>query len=265
MFPHQNASPSGSSRQVNKVAKRALAYLAATQRESMIASSDISASPEAAPLVARLYAATTSQNKDALGRAVAEILKAGVSVQEMTAHLLPAVASQLGQDWESDTVSISIVTIGCARLQTEVRQLEAYATHNSITQHAQRMKCLVVVPEGAQHTLGAVVLATELRQAGSYVQLSVGGNTEEMVRLAGATPYDVIMISAAVGQELAPLRALVAALRPACPASKIVLGGGLLGQHATLATLVRVDIVTNNWKEALLLSAQGVSHGQKAL
>ena len=236
-----------------------MALLAATGRENTITSSDIPALQDSVPLVARLYGAATSESRDALGVMVSDILRKGASVQQMTSHLLPAVARQLGKDWEKDTASFGKVTIGCARLQAAVRQLEGYATQNSMTHQAQQMNCLGAVPEGAQHTLGAVVLATQLRQAGSHVQLSVGATTLEMTRLARATPYDLTMISAAVGQDLHALRALAEALREAAPKTRIIVGGGLLEQHADLAQKVGADFVTNNWKEALLFSTQGVS------
>ena len=194
-----------------------------------------------------------------------DILKAGASVQRMTSQLVPDVARQLGKDWENDAASFGKVTIGCARLQSAVRQLEGYATQNSMTHQAQQMNCLVVVPEGAQHTLGAVVLATQLRQAGAYVQLAVGATTLEMTRLARATPYDLAMISASVGQDLPALRVLAEALREAAPATRIVVGGGLLEHHADLAPKVAADLVTNNWKAALLLRTQGVSPGATSL
>lgn len=265
LFLHKNAFPSNTSVEVDKIAKRALALLAATGREKTITSSDIPALTDSVPLVARLYGAATSESRDALGVVVSDILRNGASVQQMTSQLVPAVARQLGKDWENDTASFGKVTIGCARLQSAVRQLEGYATQNSMTHQAQRMNCLVVVPEGAQHTLGAVVLATQLRQAGSHVQLSVGSSTAEMTRLARLTPYEIIMISASLGQDLQAVRALVEALREAAPTSQLVVGGGLLEQHVDLERKLGVDLVTNNWKEALLLSGRGVSTGDAGL
>lgn len=260
LYLHQKAFPSNRSVEVDKIAKRALALLAATQRESSITSSDITALPDSAPLVARLYEAATSDSRDALDVAVKDILKSGISIQHVTSLLVPAVARQLGKDWENDTASFGKVTIACARLQSAVRRLEGYATQNSMTQQARRLNCLVVVPEGAQHTLGAVVLATQLRQAGSHVQLSVGSSTQEMTRLARAASYDITMISASIGQDLHALRVLVDAMREAASATRIVVGGGLLEHHADLERIVGADLVTNNWKEALLLGTQGVSH-----
>ena len=261
LYLHQNAFPSNRSVEVDTIAKRALALLAATQRESSITSSDIMALPDSAPLVARLYEAATSNSRDALDAVVKDVLKAGISVQHITSLLVPAVARQLGKDWENDTASFGMVTIACARLQAAVRRLEGYATQNSMTQQAQLLNCLVVVPEGAQHTLGAVVLATQLRQAGSHVQLAVGSSTKEMTRLARTTSYDIAMISASIGQDLHALRALVDALREAASATRIVVGGALLEHHADLERKVGADLVTNNWKEALLLSMEGVSLG----
>ena len=265
LYSQQNAFSLRPSEEVELIASRALAVLAATQRENSITSSDIIAPRDSAPLVARLYEAAISESRDALGVVVADILRAGASIQQMTSQLVPAVARQLGIDWENDTASFGKVTIGCARLQSTVRQLEGYATRNSMTHQAQRLNCLVVVPEAAQHTLGAVVLATQLRQAGSHVQLSVGSSTAEMTRLARATPYQTIMISASLGQDLQAVRTLVEALRDAAPTSQLVIGGGLLEQHVDLERKLGVDLVTNNWKEALLLSGQGVSSGDAGL
>lgn len=262
---HQNEFPSDPSVEVDKIAKRALTLLARTGLQDIVIRSEKPTVLDAGPLVERLYQAAVSQSRDALGVAVKETLSDGASMQEMTSLLVPRVVYRLGKEWEEDTTSFGVVTIACARLQAAVRQLESYAVQNSMTFYAQRLNCLVVVPVGAQHTLGAVILSTQLRQAGSHVQLAVGSSMDEMSQLARAAAYDTVMISASIGQDVPALRALVEALRSAAKDAKIIIGGGVLEQHTDLARLTGADFVTNNWKEALNLSTQGVSRCYKAL
>jgi len=240
--------------EVDIVAVRALSLLAANTGNKAPSSSFKSLADHkdlTKMLTQRLYQASCDADRQKVITTIKEMQVSQASVSDIISILVPAAARKLGQDWVNDTASFGTVTIGCARLQACVHHLERNFAERPLRDSAHQSNCLVVVPEGAQHTLGAVVLAAELRQAGPHAQLALDVSPEKMARLVNDEHYDIVMISAALGQDIGTLRALVKAARTKDAHSKVIIGGSLLTSEKNLRKTTLSDAVTSDWQTAL--------------
>ena len=253
------------SNEVDSVAVRALGLLAANTGSKAPSSSfkSLADHPELTKLLTqRLYLASFSADRQNVMSAIKEMQIAEASVSDIISILVPAAARKLGQDWINDTASFGAVTIGCARLQACVHHLERNFAERPLKDRAHETNCLVVVPQGAQHTLGAVVLAAELRQAGPHAQLALDVSPEKMARLVNDEHFDVVMISAALGQNIETLRALVSAARRKDDRSKVIIGGSLISSEKNLKKETLSDDVTSDWHTAVNLGTSGLQNAE---
>ncbi|MEM7525872.1 MAG: cobalamin B12-binding domain-containing protein [Pseudomonadota bacterium] len=183
---------------------------------------------------------------------------AGLTERDIVDRYIPEVADRLGEHWLNDTMTFADVTIGAARLQAMVRDVAADAAEPTL--HADAASALVVVRRGETHTLGAVVLATQLRRCGVAVRLSIGHPDEDVAAEARYGDYNLIAISASAGENLDSLRSLVKRLRKAAGgSSKIAVGGSVMDLELDLEEALHVDFATKNAVDALRRCDVGVS------
>ncbi len=197
----------------------------------------------------RLYEAAISQDRNLVWTTVRSMQDAGLCNQVIKSAFVPFVARQLGADWLADKATFAAVTIGCARLQAVVSRL---GDASPLVQDAGvRIRCLVIVPEGDQHTLGAVVLADQLRHRGAEPQLVLGISEAALARLVRSQAFDTVMISASQGRSIAHLRALVDSSRLKTRGPKVIIGGGILDQNVDLKAETGTDFLSGDVHEAL--------------
>jgi methanogenic corrinoid protein MtbC1 len=145
-----------------------------------------------------------------------QMLQAGVLTETIVDVYVPEVARRLGAAWMADRVSFVEVTIGAARLQSLAREL---LDEPSSQVSRRRGRVAVIVPRGEDHTLGAVVLGSQLRRLGYAVMLHLGDEVDRVVDSLRADRPGTVMISASHRDTLPAIAGLVAAARP-------VIGGG---------------------------------------
>ena len=133
--------------------------------------------------------------------------RAGVSAEDMADHFIPAVARSLGDLWCSDQLGFADVTIGVARLQAMLRDFgDTWSGDHGMNPDASTV--LLVVLDGAYHTLGAFVIAGQLRRKGLSVRVFLAANPENIAEACRMTQYDAVFISSNVGENLEKLRKL---------------------------------------------------------
>lgn len=247
MSQHQQVFRSDRSGDVSRIAFKALSILSIAKERS------VKQQVVALDFAPQLCAAVVSPDRALLGQVVKEIKEVGVSSQEIKTLLVPAVARRLGENWLGDSATFGDVTIGCARLQNLVRCLKT----NRLTRliHPANLitplNCLVIVPQGTQHTLGAVVLADHLRSAGAHVRMALGVDNVTAGRFAACQSPDAIMISAPAEANIGNLRQLIQKLRQKSASAKIILGGGVATERSDLALVTGSDYVSNEIHAAL--------------
>lgn len=115
---------------------------------------------------------------------------------------------------------------------------------------------LVLLPDGADHTLGASVLAGRLRRRGLSVRLLAGDPGKPLATTLRESRFDAVFLSASPSERLAHLRRLVDCVRLAARPAPIVLGGSILepGRDSTdLVAETGADHGTSDLDQALSL------------
>ncbi|MEM6276998.1 MAG: cobalamin B12-binding domain-containing protein [Pseudomonadota bacterium] len=172
---------------------------------------------------------------------------AGIRPATIIDRYLPEAARELGAAWCEDNMSFADVTIGSARLQSMLRDLRA----PQVTDPAA-LSVLIVVPQDAYHTLGATVVADQLRRLGVAPRTAMGIAPLDLAELVESHDFNAVMISAATSERLETLRELVNCVRAASRAPvPIIVGGTVTEKDTDIRTLTGADYVSNNPEEAL--------------
>lgn len=179
-----------------------------------------------------------------------KIRSAGVSREDLTDRYIPAVARELGNEWSEDLIGFAETTVGASRLQWLLRALEPPAPDPAKV--ADGPGVLVLVPAGEHHTIGAILLSTQLRRHGFCVNLMLEATAEDIVTRMREASLQSTMISTSPGPHLHDLPALVAASRRVMdPDAPVFVGGIAAGAVPNLKLLSGADHVTTDLNEAL--------------
>lgn len=228
---------------LDSLAGQALAQVAARVRAGR-------ADPDGSA-VERLYAAAIGADLRACAKVAGALIADGLPAERICDVHIPATARRMGEDWVNDELPFSTVTIGTARLQGLLRELDldlergaGHAAGGGIG------TVLLVVAPGADHTLGALVLASQLRRRGLSVRLSLGEAPEAMVGAMAGAHFDGVFLSATLAACLPPLAQAVAAIRAAMPVPPpLILGGALVaagGGEAAWDAATATDDMTDS-------------------
>lgn len=255
MSQHQQAFLADDRNEVARVARHVLSILAKGEKRAPANSADrysLPASLHIETLAERLFSASIQGDPASFASTLSEVQSSGQLNDVLAYEMIPSVARQLGAAWVDDTISFADVTVGCARLQSALRQLPDNTPTDAVPYNGLRRRCLVAVPKGAQHTLGALVLAKQLRQVRQHVVVELEAEQSTLSPLADQQNFDVILISASSGECPNAMGGLVQTCREHWRASKLVIGGSLadLGKDVDA---MGADQVTQVWQEALNL------------
>lgn len=101
-------------------------------------------------------------------------------------------ARSLGDSWLDDSMSFVDVTIRSERLQGVVRRVDEMLMEQS---QVNGPSALILVAEAEQHTLGAFVLALQLRLAGFNAVVRVAPVAADLTVLLAANRFDLVLVS----------------------------------------------------------------------
>lgn len=179
-------------------------------------------------VLVHLREAALDPDQGACHRAVQTALAQGVSREDMADYYIPQLSIQMGAQWCADELGFVDVTIGVSRLQMMLRDLGSAWTADHLTK-ACASTVLLIVPQDAHHTLGALVLAGQLRRKGFSVCLNLGLNVNEITAKMQQTEFDAVFLSASQSEKLASLRKIVEVVKCSTPKPPpVVIGGGIL-------------------------------------
>jgi hypothetical protein len=203
-------------------------------------------------LVDQMIAAVSRPGSAEFDQLRPELRRARVSAAALADLYIPEIARRLGKAWEDDRMSFAEVTIGSSRLQAILREIGAGWVADSTVGGKGGRTLLLVVPAGEQHTLGAMVLAGQLRRRGISVCLKVGPGDEDLVQLLHTRSFDSAMLSVACVEKLASAAALAKTLkRETAGALPVALGGAAFLREGVVTIDCEADIQTSNIDEAL--------------
>ncbi len=214
--------------------------------------------PLASKHVERLKAAVLSPCSAECRSACSDIRSAGVSLDDLTDRYIPAVARTLGDEWSEDHVTFASTTVGVARLQWLVRLLEPAPADPRMA--ADVPGILILVPAGEQHTLGAILLSSQLRRRGFGVSLILEATVASVEPRMRKANLQATMISTSPGPHMSDLRALVDASRRVMKKNAPVLIGGTITKTSLdIKDLSGADHVATDIDDAIRLCALEIS------
>ncbi len=178
----------------------------------------------------RLYSAAIGTDPRACAEVARALIANGLSAVRICDVHIPATARRMGAAWDSDDLTFSAVTIGTARLQGLLRELDLGLERGGGRVVGGGLgSVLLVIAPGADHTLGALLLASQLRRKGLSVRLSMGEDPRTMAAAMADAHFDAVFLSATIAESLLFLIEAVASIRAVMPAPPpLVLGGAVV-------------------------------------
>ena len=204
-------------------------------------------------LISTLHQAALSADRNACSTALATALAKGVRREDIADFYIPEVARAMGDEWCADELGFAGVTIGVSRLQSMLRDLGPDWSGDKSADPAAP-SIMLLVPQEVYHTLGAMVLAGQLRRLGLSVRMMLGARPSEVAERIQRTKYDAVFISSSRGETLESLRRIVDVVKNATDQPPpVVIGGSLLEVETTenVTALTGADYATIRVYEAL--------------
>ena len=192
----------------------------------------------------RLEVAVLGTDRDAQQAVLSAMARAGISWAEISDIYVPTVARRLGDAWCDDTLSFAEVTIGSARLQGILRECGPEWSEE-VRSDPLAPNVLLIMPRQDNHTLGAMVVASQMRRARVSVRLCLGEHDAVVTDHVATKRFDAVLISASGSVRLETVRDLVKKIRLAArPVPPLVLGGTILDTDRDAKTITGVDHAT---------------------
>ena len=199
----------------------------------------------------RLFDASLNPKKAAVSAAIQELQAAGFLDFTLFSEIVPAAVCQLGLAWEEDALSFFAMTLGASRLQSALHGLSERKLPNGVSYLSKNLSLLIIVPEGTQHTLGAIILGKTLRCVGARVKLEMDVTANRVHQIGAGEHFDGVFISASARDSADKLNEIISNVRRNWNAAKVILGGGILSAQINLDAVTGTDYKTNDWKAAV--------------
>lgn len=200
----------------------------------------------------RLTAAMLDSDPKAFDAVRPELRRMKISNIELADSYFPHIARKLGADWADDTMSFANVSLGVARMQSILRQIGADRIEDD-GREAMTGRILLILPEGEQHSFGAMVLMGQMRRRGLSISLRIAPRAAELRLLLRQERFDGAMISVACREKLEICRSMVRTLKDTSRGSlRVAVGGSVFMTDADVPGVSGADIVTNDLEAALV-------------
>ena len=199
----------------------------------------------------RLVDASVDPKRSAVSNAIHELQAAGFSDFILFSEIIPAAVRQLGVAWEEDDLSFFSMTLSASRLQIAVQGLSETEVPAGISRLRKDLNLLIIVPEGTQHTLGAIILGKILRSIGARVKLEMDVTASRVHQIGASEQFDGVFISASANDSVEKLSEIISNVRCNWSTAKVILGGGILSAQINLDAVTGTDYKTNDWKAAV--------------
>lgn len=175
---------------------------------------------------------------------------------------VPTAARLLGDRWEDDKINFAQVTVGTMRLQSLLAEASSEAAlHAKPLQN--HLACLVLIPQGEQHFLGASVLAGQLRRLGCDVGMSYDEDFGSLSKRLVADMPDMILMTSARRETLESVSNTVQTVRNLTPQPPlVVVGGAMQVPTEDVTELTGADLVTNVAEEAVAFCVKRIKSQQ---
>jgi methanogenic corrinoid protein MtbC1 len=183
---------------------------------------------------------------------IAELLNLGMGVDSIVLELIPRIARKLGDQWVSDNLSFTEVTIATGRLQKLIYSLD-HLFQETRTHAPTAHSIFVSASPGSHHTLGPLILSNYFTWAGWNVHNESTPTQEGIQARVANQKLTAIAISVADYDQLDQLPVLIQSIRNKSlnPAIIVLTGGSLYNSDAMSFGHIKADIKSNTPEEAL--------------
>ena len=106
---------------------------------------------------------------------------------------------------------------------------------------SKKLSLLIIVPEGTQHTLGAIILGKTLRCVGARVKLEFCVTADRVHEIGAGEQFDGVFISASAQDSAEKLSEIIFNVRYNWRKTKVILGGGILNAQINLDAVTGTD------------------------
>jgi methylmalonyl-CoA mutase cobalamin-binding subunit len=130
--------------------------------------------------------------------------------ETVACRYVPEAARILGEKWLADEISFVDVTVGTERLHSIIREVDETMEE---PRGVLGPSALILVAEAEQHTLGAFVLALQLRAVGFSATVRVAPVASELTLLLAANRFNLALVSLGCSAALESAVGLVRTLR----------------------------------------------------
>lgn len=175
----------------------------------------------------------------------------GGTSDDLIDRMIPDLARQLGEEWSTDKLSFAEVAVGASRLQQTVRRHGARKEIDGLKSPIGQ-RVLLAVPEHEQHSLGALIVANQMRRLGILVHLALDCTLDQIRALVEGQNYLMVGLSLGSVHSLDQAHKFACSAREAGTNAPIVLGGVALAEHSNdLASQFEADFLAKDVREAL--------------
>jgi methanogenic corrinoid protein MtbC1 len=183
---------------------------------------------------------------------IAELLNLGMGVDSIVLELIPRIARKLGDQWVSDSLSFTEVTIATGRLQKLIYSLD-HLFQETRTNASTAHSILVTAAPGSHHTLGPLILSNYFTWAGWNVLSESTPSQRYIETTVASKSLTAIAVSVADYDQLDQLPELIQSIRSKSlnPAIIVLTGGSLYNSDALSFGHIKADIKSNTPEEAL--------------
>lgn len=184
--------------------------------------------------------------------------RAGIRDTDVADFYIPVVARRLGEGWVQDSLEFTEVSVALANLQAILHELDASWCMPERAPFGTLGEICVIVPEGVQHSLGASILAGQIRRAGYDVRLGIGLKLDEIAHFVSSPATMGVMVSASTFETLDFLSTVVKKVRLGNPWVPVLVGGNILECDVDICARIGTDLATSEWHSAIDYCAKRV-------
>ncbi|WP_298865065.1 B12-binding domain-containing protein [uncultured Sulfitobacter sp.] len=205
-----------------------------------------------------MQAALTQPNPKNITKILDDMRCSGIRDTDIADFYIPVVARRLGEGWVDDEMGFSQVTVGVSNLQAMLRTLDSSWCMPERAPFGTLGEICIIVPEGVQHSLGASILAGQMRRAGYDVHLGCDLPLDQIAQFVSSPATVGVMLSASPWEPLDFLTAVVKKVRDGNPWVPVLVGGSVLERECDVSAVIGADHAMNDWQAALSFCAQRV-------
>jgi methanogenic corrinoid protein MtbC1 len=168
--------------------------------------------------------------------------------------VIPAAIKALHDLWEQDEISFLDVT----RATLSIKRLIIALSHdftrpdsNTLMSGAYKYQALVTTAQGAQHTLGPMLVSQFLERKGWHVVAGIDHPEKEIIQLVSQQWIDLLCVSVSQSNDVPKLKALIAKAKSRSKNSHLqcVVGGPLMALKPELVNELNADANCSNARD----------------